>query len=204
MLDLGLQAQAERHFGYLESEMGYRRTESTPSRIRFESPTVFVELVYDGNRSYELGLLVGRVGSQNPPFTIDEILRLRGALEAKAFSLEQVTTRDALDRWLEELAGVLRTFGSDFIAGDESSFVEIEEQRQAEVANYAIDRELRAARAKVEVAWRKKDYASVVQVLQPLRAALTKTEIGKLEFAENQTHRPGISGNFGDGNFGDG
>lgn len=88
MPDLGLQTQAEQHFGFLVSENGYQCTQSTPYRVRFESPTTFIELVYDGDRSFELGLLVGRTGlnvNGNPPFSIDEILRLRRAPEAKKF-----------------------------------------------------------------------------------------------------------------------
>src|SRR5689334_17390161 len=108
MPDLGLLAQAQQHLGFLVTEKHYRNTESTPSRIRYESPATFVELVFDGNRSYELGLLVSKTGSEHPPFSIDEILRLRRAPEAGTFSLVQVTTREALATWVEKLAQVFR------------------------------------------------------------------------------------------------
>jgi hypothetical protein len=189
MPDFGLQAQAKTHFGFLVSERGYQCTESIPYRVRFESPSTFVELVFDGNRSYELGLLVGKTGSENPPFSIGEILRLRSAAEAGSFSLVQVTTSDALATWVEKLAQVFRTYGGDFIEGNESSFGELAEQRRKEVQNYALERDLRAARAEAEGAWRKKDYAAVVKALKPLRAALTAAEVGKLEFAEKQPKR---------------
>lgn len=189
MPDLGLQAQAERHFGFLVSEKGYRCTESTPYRVRFESPTAFIELVFDGDRSYELGLLVGKTGvagSGNHPFSIDEILRLRRAPEAERFSLVQVTSSEALASFVAQLAQMLRSHGTDFVTGNERSFSELAEQRRREVQNYALERDLRAARAEAEAAWRGKDYASVVKALKPLRAALTVTEVGKLEFAEKQ------------------
>lgn len=57
---------------------------------------------------------------------------------------------------------------------------------EKEVKAYALERNLRKARADAETAWRKKDYLAVVKALKPLRAALTATEIGKLEFAEKQ------------------
>jgi len=186
MPDLGLSDQAQQHFGFLATEKHYRNTELTPYRVRFESPTTFVELVFDGNRSYELGLLVGKISSGNPPFSVDEILRLRRAPEAGTFSLVQVTTREGLATWVEKLAQVFRTYGSDFIAGNEQSFAELAEQRRKEVQDYALERDLRMARAEAEAAWRKKDYAAVVTALRPLRAALTAAEVGKLEFAEKQ------------------
>ena len=75
MPDLGLQAQARKHFDFLTFEKGYKCVDSTPCRVRFESPTAFIELVFDGDRSYELGLLIGKTGSKNPPFSIGDILR---------------------------------------------------------------------------------------------------------------------------------
>lgn len=184
MSDLGLQAQVQRHFNFLVSEKGFECTESTPYRVRFESVAVFIELVFDGHRSYEVGLLIGKINSKNLPFSINEILRLRRAPES--FLLTQATTEKALAASVAKLAQALRIYGSDFIAGKESSFVEVEELRQRECRQYALDRDLRMARTKAEVAWHKKDYATVIKVLKPLRSALTASEVGKLEFAEKQ------------------
>lgn len=189
MPDLGLQAQAERHFGFLLLGKGYRCTESTPYRVRFDSPGAFIELVFDGNRSYELGLLVGKAGGESSgthPYSIDEILRLKRAPEAERFSLVQVTSTEALASFVAQLAEMLRSHGTDFITGNEKSFSELAEQRRREVQNYAIERDLRAARAEAESAWRVKDYAAVVTALRPLRGALAAAEVGKLEFAEKQ------------------
>jgi len=190
MPDLGLQTQTERHFGFLVSEKGYKCTQSTPYQVRFDSPTTFIELVYDGNRSFELGLLVGKNGSETdaiPPFSIDEILRLRRAPEAKQFSLVQVTSGEVLASFVQQLAQMLITYGADFIAGNKHSFAELAEQRSSEVKAYALERNLRKARAEADTAWHKKDYPGVVRALKPLRAALTAAEVGKLEFAEKHS-----------------
>jgi hypothetical protein len=190
MPDLGLQTQAEQHFRFLVSENGYRCTQSTPYWVRFESPTTFIELVYDGDRSFELGLLIGKTGlnvSGNPPFSIDEILRLRAAPEAKKFSLVQVTSREVLASFVEQLAQMLRAYGRDFIAGNEQSFADLSEQRRREVKASALERGLRKARAEADTAWHKKDYCEVVKALKPLRATLTAVEVGKLEFAEKHS-----------------
>lgn len=192
MPDIGLQTQAERHLGFLVAEKGYRCTASTPYRVRFDSPTTFIELVFDGNRSYELGLLIGKAGSEssgNPPFSIDEILRLRHAPEAKRFSLVQVTSSETLASFVAQLAQMLQTYGGDFVSGNEKSFAELAEQRQREIKTYALERDLRMARVALEAAWQKKDYGAVVKALNPLRAALTATEVGKLEFAETKLKR---------------
>lgn len=184
MKDVGLQALVDRHFGFLVSDMGFTKTERTPCRVRFESPAVFVEMVFDGHRSYELCLWIGQLGSQAPPFSIDEILRLRGAPDASSFSLVQVKTEAVAAAWLEKLAGALRLYGREFLAGNTKCFEEISEMRRREVQGYALDRELRSARAKAEAAWLSKDYAGVVQALQPLRGVLTPAEMAKVKYAQ--------------------
>lgn len=189
MTDLGLQAQAARYFSFLVKEYGYRRTQSIPYLVRFESPTAFVELVYDGNRSFELNLLVGEMSSKasgSPPFSIDEILRFRCAPEAKQFALVQVTSKEVMASFVEQLAEMLRAYGGDFIHGNEQSFAEIAEQRRREETAYALKRDLRKAREEAELAWRGKDYSAVINALRPLRAILTAAEMAKLEFAEKQ------------------
>jgi hypothetical protein len=191
MPDFGLQTQTERHFGFLVSEKGYRCTQSTPNLVRFESPTTFIELVYDGDRSFELGLLVGKTCSEasgNPAFSIDDILRLRLAPEADKFSLVQVTSSEVLASFVEQLAQMLRAYGGDFIAGKEQSFAELADQRRREVKAYAIQRDLRKARAEADTAWHRKGYPAVVKALRLLRAALTAAEVGKLEYAEQQSN----------------
>jgi len=185
MPDLGLTTHAHRDFKFLELEMGYKRTESTPYRVRFESPSVFVELLFDGDRSFELGLLVGENCSPSCAYSIDEILWLRRAPDASTFSLIQVTTRAAMGAWLRKLAKALRSYGRDLIAGNKTSFSELANQRHAYVRTYALESRLACARAEAGLAWRKKDYASVVKALKPVRAALTAAEVGKLEFAES-------------------
>jgi hypothetical protein len=189
MADLGLQAQAALHFGFLVSDKGYKCTESNPYRVRFESSTTFVEIVFDGNRSYELGLLVGKTASDSrgePPFSIDEILRLRRAPEAERFSLVQVTTSKALAASTKELARLLRAHGSEFVAGNKMSFAALRRQRHTEVKRYAFERGLRSARAEAEAAWLSKDYAAVIRALEPFGTALTESEIKKLDFCKKQ------------------
>ncbi|HOY56743.1 MAG TPA: hypothetical protein PK640_01235 [Verrucomicrobiota bacterium] len=154
--------------------------------MRYESRTVFVELVFDGDRSFELGLLVGKGDAW---FSIDEILRFRGAPDAASFSLIQITTTLAMARWVQKLADALRTYGSDLIAGNSTSFADLADCRRKEARTYALRENLRAARANADAAWRRKDYATVVKALKPLRAALTAAEVGKLEYAESRCRK---------------
>jgi len=189
MSDLGLEFQAARHLDFLVSESGYRCTASTPYAVRFESQTTFIEVLFDGNRSYELDLVIGNIDSiatRSPAFSIAEILRFKHATEAEKYALVQVTSSEALASFVEQLCLMLRKYGGDFVAGNEKSFEELSLQRQKESQAYALERDLRIARTAAEAAWRKKDYATMVKVLLPLCSNLTASEMGKLRFAEKQ------------------
>ena len=188
MTDLGLQIQVLRHFGFLVSDKGYRCTESSPYRVRFESSTVFIEILFDGHRSYEINLVIGKIGSNNGGrrFSIDEILRFCKAPEAKRFSLIQVVSRETMTSFVAQLAEMLKKYGDDFVAGNEERFKELALQRKREVEKYALEYKLRTARANAAVAWHKKEYSAVIKILDPFRAILTASEIKKLEFAKKK------------------
>jgi hypothetical protein len=187
MSELNLQAQAQKYFGFLVTNRGYRCIDSNPYRISLESPQAFIDIAFDGRRSYELELSIGKKKVTREgcaAYTLSEVLRLKKAPEAKRLSLVQVTTIEALSSFLKAFADALSTYGSDLIDGDEESFLRLEEQRYSEVAAYALERDLRIARNQADEAWRRKDYAAVIKAFDPVRAALTPAEVKKLELAE--------------------
>ena len=184
MTDLGFQAQVEKHFDFLSSERGYTCVGSNPHRVRFESPTTYVDVVFDRDRSYELCLMIRIAGSADGPFTMEEVLRLRGAPEMASFSLVQVTSQESLAKWMAKFAETLLAYGDDLIEGNEVGFAALARQRRQDVEAYAVQLDLRAARADAELAWRRKDYAGVIKSLKPLRDELTAAEVKKLEYAE--------------------
>jgi hypothetical protein len=189
MPDLSLEPHARQHFDFLVSSKGYRCTASTPYGVRFESASAFVDLVFDGNRSFELDLYVGkktRKNSQYFSYSLGEILKLRKAPEAKSMSLVSVTSERALASFVEIFARLLKNYGSDLIEGNQEGFLRLEEQRRNDSAAYAHECELRAARKRANEAWGKKDYSAVVRAFEPVRAALTPSEMKKLEIAEKR------------------
>ncbi|HEV2691659.1 MAG TPA: hypothetical protein VG347_02065 [Verrucomicrobiae bacterium] len=185
MQNIDFQILVEQHFSFLVSSKGYRCVDAKRNCVRFESATVFIEVVFD-DFSYELGLLVGVIKSKDHPFSIGEILRSHDAPEAELFSLVQVTTIESMNIWLKKIAEALVKYGNDFIAGNMASFMMAMEQRKQDVQIYSVERALRIARVEVEAAWRVKDYATIVKFFKPLLSKLTLSEVAKLEYAEKQ------------------
>lgn len=179
-----LQDLADRYFQFLVAGHGYRRAAASPYLVVYESPTTRISIFHDEVRSHELRLSVGARDGDGPPFSIGEILRFRNAPEAATLALIQVPAVEDLDPWIEKLAHALGRYAGDLIAGDARSFAELTAFRHREVERYALERALRAARADAEAAWRRKDYAAVVEIFGPLRSALTPSELVKLRIAE--------------------
>lgn len=194
MPNLNLQKHALQALEFLVSEIGYRCTAQASYRVRFESPAVFVDVIYDGGRSYEIELLIGRIGlepREQAAFSIGEILRLRHAPDAEEFALLRASSEEQLVGHLEKVAKALKAYGKDLLLGNVDGFTELVRQRRRESEVYALERELRQARAVAQAAWDAGDYAGVVSVLGRLRNALTPDDAEKLNLAEERLRRGG-------------
>ncbi|HSY74944.1 MAG TPA: hypothetical protein VK810_05700 [Dongiaceae bacterium] len=181
------QILAKEAFAFLEINFGFKLHLLTKDLLRYETQDVFVLIGYDSQRSYELSLDLGQINSTTEQsFNFGEMLRSIKAPHDVASSY-QVSSEQELKQFLDKLAQALQTYGAIFLKNDAIAFERLAQLRERECKEYALERNLRAARAKAEVAWRSKNYEVVVATLEPFRAALTATEIGKLEFSEKQT-----------------
>lgn len=175
---------AKEAFAFLEQNFGFKLRSADEGLLRYETEDVFVMVSYDARRSYELSLNIGQKNvAIERAFNFGEALRSVKAPEDVPSSY-QVTTDEALQTFLNKLAKTLQQYGMSFLRNDTLAFMQLSQLRERECNQYALERDLRKARVEAETAWHKKDYLAVVKALKPLRAALTATEVGKLDFAE--------------------
>ena len=180
------QILATEAFAFLESNFGFKLQLLAKDSVRYETEDVFVLISYDSQRSYELSLSLGQINSTTgQSFNFGEVLRSVKAPNDVATSY-QVSSAPALGLFLKRLAMVLQTYCTAFLKNNVIAFAQLAQLRERECKEYALERNLRAARAKVEIAWRSKNFEAVVSAFEPLRAALTAAEIGKLEFSKKQ------------------
>jgi hypothetical protein len=181
------QILAKEAFAFLEISFGFKLQLLAKDSLRYETQDVFVLIGYDSQRSYELSLDLGQINSTTgQSFNFGEVLRSIKAPRDVASSY-QVSSEQELKQFLDKLAQALQTYGAIFLKNDAIAFERLRQLREQEGKEYPLERNLRAARAKAEVAWHSKNYEVVVATLEPFRAALTATEIGKLAFSEKQT-----------------
>lgn len=185
-MDLGFETIAKSAFVFLENKYGFLCVETGPWKVAYRSPNVFVTARFDGNRSYEIGLELGRIdnyaGSLDVPYNLGELLRTEG--QSNEVTSYQVTTTEALRKYTFRLASLLREHGHSFLIGDDLAFCRVAELRNTESLNYAMENELRQTRVSLEDAWRKKEYLRIVELLSPLQEWLEPSELKKLQYAQ--------------------
>jgi len=169
------------HFLFLQT-IGLRLVLSEADCVRFESSNLAVNIFYE-RQSYEISLAIeNKVGGDS--YSLSELLRLVHHKRADNYRDYATHTKEGVVEGVKQLADLFRECVSTGIFSESELFSRLKQQREEIARNYALETQLVQARRKSEVAWRKKDYAVVVEVLKPFRAALTPAEVGKLEFAE--------------------
>jgi len=174
-------------FSFLEA-LGFRCVRSEATFVRFESPRVSIN-VYHGRHSFEIDLEIEPASSPTDAYSFAEILRLVDREQLGHTRSYATHTAQGVAEGVRQLAELFQRCIAAGILNDDQLFSRLKLQKKELVKHYALETELFQARRAAEAAWHKKDYAAVVKALKPLRAALTATEVGKLEFAEKQLER---------------
>jgi hypothetical protein len=140
---------------------------------------------FDNGRSYELGVEIGKQHTQylGSPFSLAEILKLRGIQEAKFVSGLINCDQARLPEALSTLIRLTREHASDFLMGNNLSFAQIEKLRSKESAEFELQSQLRYAKSVVDEAWPAKDYKAIVEVLESLESHLSTAEKKRLEYS---------------------
>jgi hypothetical protein len=180
--------EAKRHFDRVATMYGLLCSTADERQMRYESDKVFLDINFDNGRSYELGVEIGqRIPNQvERPFSLAEILRLKAALEADTVDGLSSYNATKLKDDLQILSNLTLRYADDFLKGDVFSFARVANLREKESIAYAIQRDLRSARAKAEKAWAAKDYTGVISAFEPVKSHLRPSEVKRLEYSSNK------------------
>ena len=186
-MDLGLQAIAIKEFDFLKADYGFKCVKAGPWLVKYESNVVFINIHFDGNRSYELGCELGRNdgfrGSLEVPFDLGEIIRCRENSEKTIQTSFQVTSSESLQKFCKLLAAHLKHYALEFLIGSSSAFKQVADFRDRECEDYVLERDLGLMRSQLGAAWQNRDYKKVVELLSPFKGKLEHSELKKLDYA---------------------
>jgi hypothetical protein len=181
-------SEARRHFDPVAQQYGLSYVASTEWGVRYQNDSVFLMVNFDNGRSYELGIEVGQKKSTQPerPFSLAEVLRLRGVADAVAIDGIMVSDVTRLPDAMARLAALTSQHAPDFLMGSDFSFAQVAKLRERESDAYALERNLRVARAKSETAWSGRDYRAVIAALEPMALHLSPAEKKRLDYSRKQ------------------
>lgn len=174
-------------FSFLETDNGFRCIHRSPTHVRFESDTVFVN-VYHGRSSYELGVEVGRLADgEDSRFRLPTIVAALGDGEKEPKSFFQASEREAVRSCLAQLGGLVKSYCTDLLRGDEEAFRRV--QRVAERIGDELTEHYAHAplRRKAEAFWAEKKYVDALLIYEQFSDSLTPIERKRVAFAKRHS-----------------
>lgn len=180
---------AKQAFSYLIADYGMQVVIENDDVVRFESPSVFVQIRFDHARSYELGVELGLTDTKDrhePPFNLAEVMREKHAPEADYVAHLQMSSSVIDLATANKLAFFLRLYARDLLEGDTEGFARIASHRNSEVLEYDHARRLRWALAESDNAWERRDFERVALVLEPFSSSLSPAQKLRLEIAKSR------------------
>ena len=179
-------------FDFLTKDFGFRCVQTEMTLVKFESPDVFVT-VYHGRASYEIGVEIGLMNvspSQSaPPFTIRDIVEFNGAAKKTGYTREvtfSASTPELVKKFVYALADLVRIYAVPVLNGDNAVIKQLEEFRSKEAEQFENESRMHQIRSKADIAWQRKDYASLVNLYEQVNEFLTPAETKKMEYARKK------------------
>jgi hypothetical protein len=166
---------------------GYRHVESDGYRVRFDSPSHFVEVFYDAARSHEVAITIDALQrwSDSPPMQLSDVLRATNCSEVDVRFAESIQVSDeaALERLLVRIAKLLRENASGFLEGQPALYSAAEHIRSEQAEQYTLEVVRRPILEESDLAWASKDYGRVRDLLNPIKDSLSETYRRRLALA---------------------
>lgn len=186
-MDLGLQAIANKEFYFLRADYNFKCVKAGPWLVKYESNAVFLNIHFDGNRSFELGCELGRKdgfkGTLEVPFDLGEIIRCKEHSDTDIQTAFQVTNSETLQKCCNLLATHLKNYAHEFLIGANETFNQAADFRNRECDDYAFRRDLDLIRSELGDAWQNRDYNKVIELLFPYKEWIEHSELKKLDYA---------------------
>jgi hypothetical protein len=189
MIDNRLRPRAHLHFSeevksrfaYLGA-FGIRLAHSEATIIRYESSKICLN-IYHGRRSYEIALEIAPRRAPLKTYSVSEALRLISPGQARVYRHYAAHTAEGVAEGVRRLSILWHECLDAGLLDEKELFSRLDLQRQCLNRDYSLEIELRHARKEAELAWKQREFKKVAQLLLPLQAHLSPSELKKLKYA---------------------
>ena len=176
-------------FAFLEQQYGFSKSIIRPTQqavvVRYESRSLFVNLTF-GPPAYEPEMSFGRLGIDDRQggfnFEAGDLIQLKGC---QGWKLNLVSS-DAIVGQVAWFASLLNGCGKPCLLGDPTIYAEMKSRREALVSDWQRDERNKAKTNGIDVAWKAKDYRTVVELCSEYEGELSSINQKRLEFAKDK------------------
>lgn len=186
-MDLGFENAVKISFLFLEKEYGFKCIESGPYFVKYQSLDVYVSLVFDGDRSYELYCQIGRNDNYRDtgmlPIDLADVINFYLQPHTK-YIFCRATDEECLMRYINEYSTYLLEYGKELLNGSRDVFNEIAMFRDNLTERYAKDNDLRQLEVELDRAWKNKNFKNIVELLEPVQENIPVLFQKKLIYAK--------------------
>lgn len=184
---LGFLPRVLEEFAFLSSDLGFRLTQQSDTRVRYETDRRFVN-VYHGRSSYELGVELGRWmqvegETREEIFPLRNLLALDHDLSELGYSGLTATTPTLVRKFVQRLAVWTRTFATNPLTDGDAIFDRARERNAAWSQSYLEGIRASRLRARADEAWHRKDFAVVVDAYEEIASELSTVALKESERA---------------------
>lgn len=182
-LELRFVEAVQEEFRFLETH-GYKCVWVEPTFIKYELGGFFVN-VYHGRSSFELGVEIGQMNQADENgtgYSLTELLQFCAPEKKDRWYFAARTPAD-VKTGVGRMAEAFKQCSDLILSGSPAVFDQLREQRKKWKYSFALDVLAKQTRPKAEMAFQKKRYAEAAKLYESIRAALTPTELKKLEYA---------------------
>jgi hypothetical protein len=170
-------------FKFLEEASGFQCETSDAEIVRYRGGQVTVAVRFDSQRSHELEVEFSFADAPEPPFTLGEVVLFREGAMPQAV---QVTTDEAMNRCLGDLARLVQAHATPLLRGDSVEFARLSEQRKRHFDQKQEQQRVEDAVREARSAWTRDDYSTVIRLLAPLDEKLSPAEQKRLALARDR------------------
>lgn len=185
-LDLCFEPTVRHAFGFLSSQYGFSRHQSTPTSVLYSSANVQVEVIFDP-RSYEIDVEVKRL-VDNRSFPLHRIIELTSPTEARRWRFVQASSLNRVEEFVPKLASLLQEYGERALSADPNIFAQLADLEESDAMKTTRDFQVSQARRLADKEWQSHNYAKLVAILSPIQEELTESELARFAYAKKRLH----------------
>ena len=178
---------ANKYFRYLIEKYSFEMVYSDLYCVKFLSEYVYVN-VYHEKLSYEMDFVIGL-----KPEHIDNKLyaKLENIIDYYQININIkipfcATSRESVEKFIAEIAKLLKDYGEKLIKGDRDLYKEIAEVRSRQLNERVSKQNLLKAEHQAIIAWDNRDFDRVISIYSNIAPNLNKTQRKRLELAKKK------------------